>query len=74
MTSFLPPLHTAVFGYVATHIDEIVAKQKVAVEKTMTKQNNDVKSAQQQQKEAIDAAMKKQQDAIRKIQEQQTKR
>jgi len=63
-----------VFGYVATHIDEIVAKQKVAVEKTMTKQNNDVKSAQQQQKEAIDAAMKKQQDAIRKIQEQQTKR
>ncbi|GAB5034673.1 Hypothetical protein NocV09_02001220 [Nannochloropsis oceanica] len=64
----------AVFGYVATHIDEIVAKQKVAVEKTMTKQNNDLKSAQQQQKDAIDAAMKKQQDAIRKIQEQQTKR
>lgn len=51
-----------------------MAKQKVAVEKTMTKQNNDLKSAQQQQKDAIDAAMKKQQDAIRKIQEQQTKR
>ncbi|TFJ82691.1 hypothetical protein NSK_006115 [Nannochloropsis salina CCMP1776] len=64
----------AVFGYVATHIDEIVAKQKVAVEKTMTKQNADLKSAQQQQKEAIDAAMKKQQAAIKKIQEDQNKR
>lgn len=58
----------------ATHIDEIVAKQKVAVEKTMNKQNADLKSAQQQQKEAIDAAMKKQQAAIKKIQEDQNKR
>lgn len=62
-----PHTHTAIIGYVATHIDEIKEKQAVATEATMKKQSSDIKSAQAQQKAAIEEAMRKQQEAINKI-------
>lgn len=64
----------AVFGYVFTHIDEIKAKQKVAVERTMKQQANDLRNTQAAQRDAIDAALKKQDEAIRKINEEAKKR
>jgi len=59
----------AVFMYVATHIDEIKAQQKVAVDAAMTEQASNVRSAQEKQKEAIEKARLQQEAAIRKIQE-----
>ncbi|CAM9170175.1 unnamed protein product, partial [Heterosigma akashiwo] len=45
-----------VFAYVASHIDEIVAKQQVATEKAQKQQASSIKSAQESQKEAIERA------------------
>ena len=43
----------AVFSYVANNIDEIKAKQAVAVNQTMTKQSADLKAVQEKQKADI---------------------
>ncbi len=57
---------TAVFLYVAANIEEIKAKQKVAVEKAMNEQSLSIKSAEESQRLAIEKARKQQQEAISK--------
>ena len=50
-------------AYIALNFDEIVAKQKVAVEKAMAEQDKNVNDAMAKQKKDIDAAMRKQAEA-----------
>ena len=50
-------------AYIALNFDEIVAKQKVAVEKAMAEQDKNVNDAMAKQKRDIDAAMRKQAEA-----------
>ena len=50
-------------AYIALNFDEIVAKQKVAVEKAMAEQDKNVNDAMSKQKRDIDAAMRKQAEA-----------
>ena len=50
-------------AYIALNFEEIVAKQKVAVEKAMAEQDKNVNDAMAKQKRDIDAAMRKQAEA-----------
>lgn len=49
-------------------------KQRVAVERTMTEQSNNIRSAQDAQKEAIEKALRKQEESLRKINEDAKRR
>ena len=53
-------------AYIALNFEEIVAKQKVAVEKAMAEQDKNVNDAMAKQKRDIDAAMRKQAEATEK--------
>ena len=55
--------------YIAINYDEIVAKQKAAVEKAMREQDRAIGAATAQQKAATDAAKRAQEDAGRKAAE-----
>ena len=55
--------------YIALNYDEIVAKQKAAVEKAMREQDRAIGAATAQQKAATDAAKRAQEDAGRKAAE-----
>lgn len=55
--------------YIALNFEEIVAKQKVAVEKAMKEQDRAIGAATAQQKRATDAAKRAQKDAGRKAAE-----
>ena len=55
--------------YIALNYDEIVAKQKAAVEKAMREQDRAIGAAAAQQKAATDAAKRAQEDAGRKAAE-----
>ena len=55
--------------YIAINYDEIVAKQKAAVEKAMREQDRAIGAATAQQKAATDAAKWAQEDAGRKAAE-----
>jgi len=57
----------AVFSYVWNNIDEIKAKQAVAMEKAITKQTNDIQSAQEKQKRDIAEVQRKQAEEIERI-------
>ena len=50
-------------AYIALNFEEIVVKQKVAVEKAMAEQDKNVNDAMAKQKRDIDAAMRKQAEA-----------
>ena len=55
--------------YITLNFEEIVAKQKVAVEKAMKEQDRAIGAATAQQKRATDAAKRAQADAGRKAAE-----
>ena len=55
-------------AYIALNFEEIVAKQKVAVEKAMAEQDKNVNDALAKQKRDIDEAMRKQAEQTKKNQ------
>ena len=57
-----------VFNYVSNNIEEIKAKQEVAVKETMSKQAADINSAQEKQKQNIARIQEEQRQNILKAQ------
>merc|ERR1719453_742312 len=68
-TAFAAGCALAVFSYVWNNIEEIKEKQAIAVNQTMTKQTNDIKSAQETQKANIARIQEEQRQNILKAQE-----
>ena len=66
-TIFAAGCALAVFGYVLTNIDEIKAKQEVAMKKAVAEQSSTIQTAQETQRRAIADAQAKQKAAIDKI-------
>lgn len=64
----------AVFLYVASNIDSIKEKQKIAIDKAMTEQTVNIRSAQDSQRVAIEKAQRDQAANIARIAEEAKKR
>jgi hypothetical protein len=70
-TIFAAGCALSVFFYVWANIDDIKAKQQLAMDKAIGEQTVTIQNAQEQQKRTIEAAQKKQQDEIARIREMQ---
>lgn len=72
--AFAASCAVAVFLYALTNIDEIKAKQKVAVERAMSEQSATLKNTQETQRLAIEKVQAEQKRAVQKIKDDMDKR